>query len=223
MVSAEITNISIDVRDDYFEEIFKDHPKYWPFRINVTSEHAGYVEFGTQGESDGRKRAAGNNEFFENLKTWLYERGASMYAPGSGLWALSGQSETELNRIAYAVMMKIIKEGSPPQPFIRPAVHTIEKFVEDGMYTNGDMEQIAQDLVSEMYFKLKENHTLYGSEEILRSIQIEWLEPGSEIETGSTVMVGGKPVDERIWASDYADLKGNTERAKNRDVSRLRF
>ena len=230
-ISAEVTDISIDIPQNELEkllgsELAKDE-SYWPFVVHVDSEHASYVEFGTTGKGEGKmvrgKRSKGafssSSEFSDNIKTWLRNRGALM--GNGGVFAREGPSE---DQVAFAVMKKLIEQGMPPQPFIRPAVHTVEQELEDGIFEDATMDDVAAELESLMIWNLDSNHTIYPGGTIADTIHIERYNPSSEeIEGGA--MVNGEPISENIWKSDYADWKGNEDRAKERraNIRSLRF
>lgn len=218
-MTTEVTNIELVVPDSLLKSIIKENEEYWPFIIHVDSDHAGYVEFGTQKwekRSSSGASSGANSKFYENIRKWLYDRGANI----SGKHV--GKTSNE-EQVIYAVMKKIIENGIPPQPFIRPAVHLIEAMIENGEYKSKTMRDIADDLLFEMINKLEENHTLYGSEEIAKSIRCEQYDPDTNVASATGPLMGGKPIDEKVWKSDCADLKGNENRAKERQNRRLRF
>ena len=217
-MEVKAVSVKIDIPPDFFENYVNDKD-FWPFLLSVESDHAGYVEFGTQAwekRSSSGSSSGANSKFYENIRKWLYDRGANI----SGKHV--GKTSNE-EQVIYAVMKKIIDNGIPPQPFIRPAVHLIEAMIENGEYKSKTMRDISDDLIFEMINKLEENHTLYGSEEIAKAIKCEIIPPSVAKNIEDLPMYGDKPIDEKIWASDYADLKGDEGRAKERQNRRLRF
>ena len=217
-MEVKAVSVKIDIPPDFFENYVNDKD-FWPFLLSVESDHAGYVEFGTQAwekrSSTGASSGA-NSKFYENIRKWLYDRGANI----SGKHV--GKTSNE-EQVIYAVMKKIIENGIPPQPFIRPAVHLIEAMIENGEYKSKTMRDIADDLLFAMHGKLEENHTLYGSEEIFRAIKFEIVPPSVAKNIEDLPMYGDEPIDENVWKSDYADLKGDVNRAKERQNRRPRF
>lgn len=230
-ISAKVTDISIGTSKEDLErllgsELAKDEA-YWPFVVHVDSEHASFVEFGTIGKGEGtmvrgkrsKDASSSSSEFSDNIKTWLRNRGALM--GNGGVFAREGPSE---DQVAFAVMKKLIEQGMPPQPFIRPAVHTVEQELEDGVFEDATMEDVAAELESLMLWNLDSNHTIYPGGTIADTIRIVKYNPDSkEIEGGA--LVNGNPVEEKVWKSDYADWKGDETRARDRmeNIRSLRF
>lgn len=219
-MKAEIVDIEVGVPESLLKSVIKENKEYWPFIIHVDSDHAGYIEFGTQGRGPGTKSSAksnnSKNEFYENIRKWLYDRGANI--SGKHVGGTSNESQ-----VIYAVMKKIIENGIPPQPFIRPAIHSMEEDLKEGAYSDKTMTFIAEEIIQRMIENLDRNHTLYGDWEIAKSIRYEQYDPDMKVESATGPLVGGQPIDEKVWKSDYADLKGNENRAKERQYRNLRF
>ena len=193
----------------YISEKILDDDRFIPQKVVVDSDHAEYIEFGsppydTQYKPCKNSRAE-DTPLYKKLKEWYKARNGGVY------------TDTDV----YLIFRKIMKEGTPPQPFIRPAVHTIEARLENGEYNNGKatFDDIALDLVREMERNLRENHTVYPGGEILDKIRIVKFTKHTE----DAEDMRDNYLDS-IWQSDYANYEGKEgparERREHRDELR---
>lgn len=210
----------IEAAQNALEE--SDGSKHLPFQVIIDSDHAGYVEFGTQGSAKkydpprslkkGRgKGAQQRGELFQNVKAWIKARNMGMsFSPEYA-------KDSDLDSLAHIISKKIFEEGIPPQPFIRPAIHEIERRLDAGEYYYFTMEDIATDLVELMKNYLRENRTLYGDENILNAISIRKLtfeEARRSID--EPIMIGNTYVPREVWEDPDADMQGDPTRAQYR-------
>lgn len=193
--------------------------KYAPFKINIESDHAMYIEFGTNGigktpkalknRTTYKTRSGNKSEAYENIKKWVHARFPLPLIPNSG--------SKDPDQLAYAIYMKIMEEGIPPQPFIRPALFAAQEKLEHGDYENMTMEDIAKDIAAEMKRMLDENLTSYGEEELANSI---WIGPISTndalAEVDSNLIYDGVDIPDNIWNNPEMDLNGSVERTRAR-------
>lgn len=205
-----ISNVVFDVPEGYFkdiaEEVLMNDEDYWPFVLSVDSDHASYVEFGSQGRTSKPTSKNRTSKMYSNIEAWLKARGGDS-DPGT----------------VIRVMKKIIRDGSPPQPFVRPAVLQLQAGLEEGEYEGFTMRQLSEELIVLMTRFLVENNTLYGDEDILHSISVEPVSPDVVKSMSDDPMVGDLPIDESIWKEPDADWKGDTSRTRMRRESNLRF
>ena len=193
--------------------------KYAPFKVNVESDHARYIEFGTNGvgktPSAVRKRTGGaprtgtKSEAYENIRKWVKARFPLPLIPNCG-----SQNQDQL---AYAIYRKIMEEGIPPQPFIRPSILAVQTKMENGTYEDMTMEDIAKDLAAEMKRMLDENLASYGQEELANSI---WVSPITAKEAlanaESWPVFDGADIPDYIWNDPEMDLNGSVQRTRER-------
>lgn len=194
---------------------------YKNFRIDIDSDHAMFIEFGTNGKHPGAPgggTGAGGSaeEAYNNILKWYMAR--------------SGQhDERKARHEVYPIFRKIMREGIPPQPFIRPAMHSVRRRLQKGgdlCRADTTMLDVCEALTTEMANNLRDNRTLYGEKRILKSIHVVWgtLE---ELATDRVNMADPSNgfVSSDIWNSDEADWRGNVTRARERkaNIDRLRF
>ena len=192
-----------DVIAKQLGDILKDEPRFAPYRVVVESEHAAAVEFGmppsnTDYKPSGKKRTQ-DSPFFKRLKEWYKARNGGIYT----------------DEDVYLIYRKIITEGSPPQPFIRPAIHQIEGSLARGEYENIDFEGIAADLVESMKTHLHENYTVYPGGNIEDTIRYERIGDGERTDSPMNSQYG-----EDLWKSDLANYEGNEIPAQERQMNR---
>lgn len=217
-VMVTVTDVSVDT-DAILKKIYAD-PNYSKFRIVVDSPHADFIEFGTDGKpgwgKNPERRGKGHGRFLKdppesyvNIRKWLIAR--------------SGIPEKEADAIAYRIYRKIMQEGIPPQPFVRPAMFNMKQRLSEGGDLHNKkvtMKELALMLLENIRDILEENKTSYGDRALLRSIYIESV--SADEENG---FEGVSDVPQEIWENPYADMHGNTERAleRQRNINRLKW
>ena len=199
-------NVSMDndVAAKALTDILKDAPQLKPYRVVVGSPHAKYVEFGApprRPDSNGIREAGSGaykkDPLFKALLIWYKRRNSGIYR----------------DEDIYLIYSKILRFGTPPQPFIRPAIHHVE-----GQLARGEtedmksFEDIARTIKEKMIEYLEENHTIYPGGLIKETIKVE--EITDEVIGGA--VEGLEDIDQDIWDSDYKDYKGNEEPAQRR-------
>lgn len=219
MGEMKITIEAITYPDGFENALHKELKNYYPFRVVIDSDHAGFVEFGTSGASGAPssvRKSAGNGSasrspVYENIKEWVEARRAS-----SSLRWDDGTKSTE--ELAYLIYRKVMTEGIPPQPFLRPALFEMQRRLESHFYEEGtDMNELAEDLMNLMKRYLDENDTVYPGGSIIDSIHVEPISPDEVNEdSDGAVMLNGVPVDDSVMKSPYADLHGDETRAIER-------
>lgn len=217
---GNIEDIVITVPDEILEDIQEElGEEYWPFRIIVDSDHAGFIEFGTTGDGIGLKRGSRNgdkktnrgpSEFNKKIEEWLIKRGAP-----------------DPKALVFPIMHGIIKNGIPPQPFIRPAIHQVEEDIKNGWYEDATMIDIAEDILFLMSDFLHRNGTVYDGGSIIDSLSYESIDPKTVNEDDpmfGVPRVGDEIVQDHIWKSDELDWAGEPGRAITPNTRRdLRF
>lgn len=197
---------------DGIEDILADDERYRPFKITIDSDHAKFIEFGTNGHVGGgpsRMTAKGSVHPVEKkIREWVKAR--------------KGEQD---DRLAHLIYKQIMEEGIPPQPFIRPGIHSTLAMIDTGMVDFGKMttEDIAQLFIDNMERCLRDNRTLYGTEELLKSIDYEIVTPEEYRRLENESGLDG--ISDEIWASDEMDLNGNVDRTRMRkeNIGNLRF
>lgn len=213
-----VNNVSVDV--DALREVIEAEPDFAKFRVVVDSPHAEFIEFGTDGKAGWGRNPTKNKkgygtflknppESYVNIRKWVIARGKV--------------PENEADAIAYPIYRKIMLEGIPPQPFIRPAMYNMKQRLSDGgdlHNTKLTLKEIAMMLLEDMRDILEENKTSYGDRALLRSIYIESVDN----ETSQT-FDDADSIPEEIWNNPYADRHGDTDRALERrnNIDRLRW
>lgn len=195
--------------------IQRSKDEYKNFRIDIKSDHAMFIEFGTNGvHSDSPGKGTGakgtKSEAFENIITWYMIRA-------------SEPNRDRARAKAYPIFTNIMKNGIPPQPFIRPAVYSVRQMLSKGgslCKPDTTMRDVCEALKAEMHRNLRDNKTLYGEEKILKSIEEVW---GTldELETGRVDMATSPDgIESSVWNTPYADWNGDTSRALERRAHR---
>jgi hypothetical protein len=211
-VSSIAWDLTDDSADEFMEEIKRSpiFEKYKPVIINVDSEHAEYIEFGTQKSSDnGTKGKKGPSKAYQNIRDWVEARERSH---PTGL-----DTEAAKDKAAYAIYLQIMKEGIPPQPFIRPAIHEIERMYENGDFNENEitMEDIAETMIQLMIDFLEENHTIYDGGSIKDRISYEHVE-FDDPRIADIDSFTDFDVSKEVWDTPYADRNGDTMRGLDR-------
>jgi hypothetical protein len=221
-IGFDIAGFSVEYNEGFLESFEGELPtEYKPVIFHIDSDHAQYIEFGSQGRKDitfekhsknGTKSSKKSN-VYEKIRAWVVARGAK-------------GTDKELDQLAFAIFRKIATEGIPPQPFIRPAIHDIEREVDAGEFAdeNSTMETLATAFMERMIQYLEENHTIYDGGSIKDSISWEHVEFDDPRLDGGTLF-GGIDIPEDVWENDYADLKGDVSRAleRKRNLENLRW
>lgn len=202
---------------------FKDadaKDKASPYVLRINSDHALYIEFGT-GPAKGPAKSgkgSGPTDTLDKIKEWVMARSKGTVSKYTGHDPFSKMSKSELDQVSYLIYRKIMNYGIPPQPFIRPAIHEMERRLESGEYDyeGCTMEDVLNDLVELMRRNLDENHTIYDGGSIADSIEIEKVDFDDPILSADPLAEMG--ISEEIWQSDYMDKNGNTRRAYERKM-----
>ena len=115
-----------------------------PVTVTIGAEHAGFVEFGTAGSPQGKTP-------YKEILPWARSKPGIARLPPS-----------EQKRVAYAIKMKIDREGTDPHPFIRPA---LEDLVNTDIVARLKMGATTFDLgnsfINKMRAHLEFNKTIY--------------------------------------------------------------
>lgn len=194
-------------------EALKKDERLQPYSVIVGSPHAQYVEFGSPPIVDKEtyeprkgKRKGDDTELFKAIKEWVMAR-------NNGTW----KKET-----VYLIYRSILLNGTPPQPFIRPAYHDVERMIQRGEQMDEEsdnlFESFALTLRNRMIHYLEENKTLYGEEKIKNSIQVVRFD---ESRRG----VDRPDMHDKLWDDDYANYEGNPQPAMDRkqNLNKLRW
>lgn len=220
-VGIDIVAFNVEYEDGFLESLMEEMgDDYKPVIFHIDSDHAQYIEFGSQGRSNtefkkrsktGKGKASKRSDVYDKIRAWVVARGVN-------------GTEKDVDSIAFAIFRKIITEGIPPQPFIRPALHEIERKLEDGDFSGegNTMETVAIAFRDKMKKYLEENHTIYPGGSIADSIYWEHVDFDDPRLDGNSLF-NGIDIPENVWEDNYAELNGNRERAIEREISRGRL
>lgn len=210
-------SIELDIDDarleGYIQDILEQSGKFRPVVIGDYCDHAFDVEFGTNGvkgypydPKSSYKARGGKSPVLIDLEKWVERK---LHYTGK-----------EKERVALKVYHNVMKDGIPPQPFFRVAVHNIINMIEsdkDWFNKDGnDLLEAARLMKEEMIHILYENGTPFTGE-IVDSIRYGYAEEGQE--DISEAMARLPP---GVLESDWADLNGNEERAREAKKRRSR-
>ena len=97
--------------------------------------YAPYVEFGTRGQVKvpegfneiamqykGKSKFKSRVDFHDSLKIWIKKK--------------LKKNDEEAERLVFPIMMKILKVGTKPRPFMVPAYHQSRKFLDNYLKQN---------------------------------------------------------------------------------------
>lgn len=123
-------------------------------------------------------------------------------------WAERKYGVEKRKEIGDKVYRAVMKNGLAPSPYIRPALHEVERRIMNKELNVEDGEKVAQTLVDLMKENLQK-HKNIDTSSLYQSIRID---PNGGAEGGNTL--GDIPPE--VMDSDFADLHGNESRARNR-------
>jgi len=116
-VSVEIDETDLE---DYVKELMESSGRFKPAWVADYSDHAMFVEFGTNGAhfTKGTATYRSKNQISpveESIRKWAEEK-----------FGLKGHDR---DYFAHNVYRKLMREGMPPQPFVRPAIYNVLQMV----------------------------------------------------------------------------------------------
>ena len=195
----------------YLEELMAASGRFKPAWVVDESEHAMYIEFGTNGAHSGGGgglKSKGQPSAVElEIRTWVERR---FHKTGK-----------ERDAVARNVYRKIMREGIPPQPFFRPAVYNVMQQVSSDpqWFSKEDHSilKIAEMIAEEMKRILRENDTPVSGD-IIDKISF-YEDPGDR---PLEVSAGLRNMPQNVLDSTTADLNGNEQRAIEGKKRRIR-
>ena len=205
--------VSYDVAfdEDKLKEVVKrvvlSNERFKPYRVVIDSDHALAIEFGSRpiapdyqpNQRKGKNKIGGGDSLYEKIKDWYKARNGGIYM------------ESDI----YLIYRSIMRNGTPPQPFIRPAIHAIESRIANDVYgENVDTKKIADELVENMKDNLRKNFTIYPGGSIEGAIRVEETIEDSKIENDADYM------NDTLWESDTANYEGDSQPAIKRATRR---
>lgn len=200
-------SVSEDGLRNVVEKVILSNERFKPYRVVIDSDHALAIEFGSRpiapdykpGQNKGRNKTGGGDTLYEKIKDWYKARNGGIYTESS----------------VYLIYRSIMRNGTPPQPFIRPAIHAIEGNIQNGVYKDDvDTKTLAEDLVEKMLDNLRNNFTIYPGGQIESSIRIE--ESFDNVDVRNDVNF----VNDNLWKSDTANYEGDSRPAIEREINR---
>lgn len=165
--------IKLEIDEKSLLDAVKKDPKMAPHSVIVDSPYARYVEFGSlpaksktetvdrmkkAGGEKPKKKKSPNSQFYRAIWEWAGEK--------------LGVDEKERDRVARAIYYKILRDGVPPQPYLRPAVHMVVRRHQGGVGSGATVESIADEIAEEAQRFLEEHGTNYHNA-LSRSIEVE--------------------------------------------------
>ena len=206
-------SVSAEELEGVVTKVILSNERFKPYRVVIDSDHALAIEFGSRpiapdyqpGSKKGQnknKNMSGGDTLYEKIKEWYKARNRGIYTESS----------------VYLIYRSIMRNGTPPQPFIRPAIHAIESKIANGAYgENVDTKKIADELVENMKENLRKNFTIYPGGSIEKSIRIEEYVGESGLDKETEFLRGD------LWKSDTANYEGDSQPAINREINRHRL
>lgn len=181
-------------------ELLEKDPRFQPQRVGSRSDWSVHIEFGTEGFKGGRtkdsyRKRGQVSPVEEDLREWVEKK--------------LGKTGKERDRIARKVYRNIMDQGIAPNPFLRPAVHSvIHRYSSSGDAWEGKEQSlvtIANEIVEEMRRYLIEKNIPYTGE-TMRELYRMPLD-GSEVHSSYL-----EKIPQNVWESDEADARGNVQR-----------
>lgn len=135
--------------DEVLQEMLEETGAFEPYTIVVPKEYAMYVEFGS---GPARRVKAPGVNVYEELDDWVRDK-------------LGIVDPKKRRRVTGAVYHKIMEEGIPPQPFLRPAVrNVIDRLSPSWFSDGGSVEELARLIVREMRNILETENINYSKQ-----------------------------------------------------------
>ena len=158
-------------------------------------DYARHVEFGS---GPVRQKSESGRSFFAELRKWV---------ENTVDFNKTGNRERDLDSTTYLIYRKICKEGLPPRPTVRPAMHSLQSRIPPGFLNDGGS---VKDLAEILASAIRDNMEAEGFRKgpLYNSVRVV---PTSELETEDF----SYDIPQNIWDSDVLDLNGQ-------DRSRLR-
>ena len=187
----------------YLNELLVESGRFKPAWVADYSDHALYVEFGTNGAHFSKGTATYRSRGMVSpveleLRTWAETK-----------FHLRGD---ERDHFAHNVYRKLMREGMPPQPFIRPAVINILHMIEsdkDWFNKDGNSLLKAAELITEEMKRILDENGTPVTGDIKDKIQF-FEDDGSRPYDMSPGLSQMPPT---VLSSAMADLNGNEQRA----------
>ena len=173
-----------------------------PAVVGCTSEHARYVEFGTYGsrkyplDRHNSYRSRGQVSPVElEFRKWVEKK--------------FGYTGDKRDQVAKRVYHNIMEHGMAPNPFIRPAFHTVEHMVKsdpDWLSRPGNSILEFARLVTEEMKRILEENNIPFEGDILNKIFYDKAD-GDVLQSPFI-----ESLPQNVMDSDTADYKGNEQR-----------
>ena len=157
MPQIVITGIELVGGQEAFDEMIKDAlddtEVCKPYNVIVESEYADYVEYGInpiRGVSSIESREFGMS-LLDKLKKWARKKPS-----------FAGMSKEERKTVVYSSYNKIINDGIPPAPFIRPAIRDTLNDDVGSFFTYGGLglKGVAMEIAERMAENLTHNDSI---------------------------------------------------------------
>ena len=168
MAKVVITGVELvggqEAFDEMIRDVLDDTDVCKPYNVKIDSDYAEFVEYGIgpiHGGSTSAARAFGAS-LLDQLREWARDKPS-----------FAGLSKEERKRIVYGSYNRIIKEGIPPAPFIRPAIRDVLSDDLSSYFTYGGLglKGIAMEIAERMAENLTLNDS-YATGNLLRSIKV---------------------------------------------------
>ena len=187
---------------ELIKKIILDSDMLKPTVVGCDCPEAMYVEFGTYGtrkypyDRKNSYRSRGRvSPVEEEFRKWVEKK--------------FGYTGSKRDEVARKVYHNIMENGMAPNPFIRPAFHTVQRMVEsdpDWFCKQGnDLMEFARLVTEEMKRILEENNIPYTGL-IINKIYYDRLE-GDDLQSPFI-----ESFPQNVMDSDTADYKGNEQR-----------
>ena len=201
--------IELDMDDEriknFIQDIVDQSDKFRPAKVWTDCDHGFDVEFGTNGATgfvyDPRssyKSRGTKSPVLMDIEEWVEQK--------------LGHKGKHKENVARKVYHNLMRDGMPPQPFFRPAVHNIINMIEsDPSWFNkegNDLLEATRLMKEEMVRLLEENGTVYKGT-LRDSLKYDYADDDDEVVSEAMARL---PTG--VLESDWADLNGNEERAR---------
>ena len=174
MPRVVITGVELVGGQEAFDEMIKnaldDTDVCKPYNVVVKSDYADYVEYGInpiRGASSIEAREFGAS-LLNKLKQWARKKPS-----------FAGMSKEERKTVVYSSYNKIIKEGIPPAPFIRPAIRDTLSDDVGSFFTYGGLglKGVAMEIAERMAENLTNNDSI-ATGALIDSIEVQDVSDG---------------------------------------------
>jgi len=121
---------TLEIKDDEFIKFIENHPRFAPVVFGYTAKHSVYIEYGT-GPAAGHAKYWIGKEGRKAILAWV-KRKLNIHGAEAG-------------RAAQMIIYKIQANGITPNPFWRPALHSVMSNIQQYYDKGYDMWEVGNE------------------------------------------------------------------------------